>query len=82
MDTNPGRHPEQAAGRAKRAKRSARRKRDAQDGPIHTGEVDADKHRDDFYFLQELVELWLLTILDCPDTAINTRAFRKFILAR
>jgi hypothetical protein len=47
---------------------------------IHTGEVDYEKHFDDFLLLQELIELWILTILECPDTAINSTAFRKFIL--
>ncbi len=49
---------------------------------IHTGEVDYDKHLEDFLLLQELVELWILTLLDCPDSAINSSAFRKIILAR
>ncbi len=49
---------------------------------IHTGLVDYDKHFDDFLFLKELIELWILTLLDCPDAAINASAFRKIILAR
>jgi hypothetical protein len=49
---------------------------------IHQGVVDYDKQLDDFYLLQELIELWLLTLLECPDTAINSLAFRQIILAR
>jgi len=49
---------------------------------IHTGLVDYDKHFEDFLLLKELIELWILTLLDCPDSAINALAFRKIILAR
>jgi len=49
---------------------------------IHTGLVDYNKHFDDFLFLKELIELWILTLLDCPDAAINAPAFRKIILDR
>jgi hypothetical protein len=47
---------------------------------IHTGAVDYDKHFNDFFLLQELIEIWILTLLDCPDTAISRRAFRHIIL--
>lgn len=47
---------------------------------IHTGAVDYDKHFNDFFLLHELIEIWILTLLDCPDTAISRRAFRHIIL--
>jgi hypothetical protein len=49
---------------------------------IHSGFVDYDKHFEDFLLLKELIELWILTLLDCPDKAINTSAFRKVALTR
>ncbi len=48
---------------------------------IHTGAVDYDKHFDDFLLLRELIELWVLTLLGCPNDSINTSAYRKIILA-
>lgn len=49
---------------------------------IHQGIIDYDKQVNDFYLLQELIELWLLTLVDCPDVAINPTAFRHIIFSR
>jgi hypothetical protein len=47
---------------------------------IHTGTVDYDQHIDDLLLLQELIELWILSLLGCPESAINSLAFRKIVL--
>ena len=45
---------------------------------IHQGKLlsgaDSAPYIFDFYRLQGLVELWILRLLGCPDTAINPRA--------
>jgi len=44
---------------------------------IHQGKLDSE-HYNDLSLLQNLVELWLLKLLNCPDEAINASAYFSF----
>jgi hypothetical protein len=47
---------------------------------IHTGAMDIVQHSLDLYLLQELIELWLLKLLDCPSSAILPTGFSSIVL--
>ncbi len=47
---------------------------------VHQGKIDDyDLYIFDFYRILNLVELWILKLLDCPDTAINSLALRSHV---
>lgn len=47
---------------------------------IHQGKMDdLNQYLFDFNRLQNLVELWILKLLDCPDTAVNPHALGRFV---
>lgn len=46
---------------------------------IHTGEMNIVQHSLDLYLLQELIELWVLKLLGCPNSAILSSDFSSII---
>ena len=59
--------------------REIRRRRDIY---IHQGAIDdLNQYYNDFVRIRTLVELWILKLLDCPDSAINYRAIEPFLAA-
>ncbi len=47
---------------------------------VHRGKIDDyDPYLLDLYRILNLVELWILKLLDCPDTALNLRALNSYL---